>query len=259
MFRVSQSDIIFEQPINERVRTLLRLEHLFAALAHHRQDDTPWGLRASIHTLIDILSIFSRNDLKTEISRELQDKYQSLLPLREHDGVDRKLLDQTLDEIETARAGVQDCSSQRISQTLKDSDFLLAIINRSTIPGGTSHMDMPGLHRWLHDPAQLGKRDLDDWLAQLAVFEQAAALYLRILRQSSSWKDVTTEDGLYTQKTQDRYHLIRIALPTQARCYPEISAGRQRFSVRFMQQGSAQEREAVYKNPFEFKLSLCSL
>lgn len=238
---------------------MLRLEHLFEALAHHRQDDSAWGMRASITVLIDILSVFSRNDLKTEITRELQDKHKSLLPLRDHDGVDNALLDKTLDEIDQARSQVQNCSSQQISQTLRDSDFLLAIINRSAIPGGTGRIDMPALHRWLHDPAQSYRRDLDEWLKQLSVFEQAASVYLRLLRQSGRWQKVSTQDGLYTQKTQGRYHLIRISLPASTRSYPEISAGRQRFSVRFLKQSSARERETPRHEPFEFQLSLCSL
>ncbi|MGJ8668504.1 MAG: cell division protein ZapD [Oceanococcus sp.] len=256
---MSNTEIIFEQPINERVRTMLRLEHLFSGLAHHREDSSEWGVRASIGMLIDILSVFSRNDLKTEISRELQEKYLALEPLREHTGVDTGLLDKTLKEIELARTQVQACSSQQISEALKNSEFLLAVINRSAIPGGTSHIDMPALHRWLNDPAQVCQRDLDHWLGHLEVFERAASLYLRMLRQSSSWQTVATEDGLYTHKTQDRYHLIRIALPASARAYPEISAGRQRFSVRFMQQSSARERETPRSQKFEFKLSLCSL
>ena len=238
---------------------MLRLEHLFAALAHHRKDDSEWGVRACISTLIDVLSVFSRNDLKTEISRELQDKYQALEALRDHARVDTAVLDKTLREIEKARSQIQGCSSQQVSEALKNSEFLLAVINRSAIPGGTSHIDMPALHRWLNDPAQVCQRDLDHWLSQLDIFEQAAALYLRMLRQSSSWQTVSTEDGLYTHKTQDRYHLIRIALPASTRSFPEISAGRQRFSVRFMQQSTARERETPRTQAFEFKLSLCSL
>lgn len=238
---------------------MLRLEHLFEALAHHRKDQSNWGTRSSIGVLIDILSVFSRNDLKTEITRELSDKSASLLPLRNHEGVDRKLLDETLQEINKTCSAIQNTSSQQISQTLKNSDFLLAVINRSAVPGGTCHIDMPGLHRWLHDPTQTYLQDLDRWVGELKAFEDAANLYLRMLRQSSHWQTQDAIDGLYTQKTADRYQLIRISLPASSRCFPEISAGRQRFSVRFMHQASAQERETPRQQNFSFKLSLCSL
>ncbi len=256
---MSDTDIIFEQPVSERVRTMLRLEHLFAQLNHHRQDDSPWGMRASIVALIDILSLFSRNDLKTEISRELGERRQALLPLRDRPGVDESLLDDALGQLESTISEIQGCSSQRISQTLKDSDFLLAIINRSTIPGGTCHIDLPQFHRWLEASGATSSADMDAWLGNLRIFENAVELYLRLLRQSSHWKDTDAVDGMYVHSAQDKYHLIRISLPSSTKLYPEISAGRQRFSVRFMQQDSARSQATHQTTPLSFKLSLCSL
>ncbi|RZO85094.1 MAG: cell division protein ZapD [Oceanococcus sp.] len=256
---MSDTDIVFEQPVSERVRTMLRLEHLFAQLGHHRQDESPWGMRASIVTLIDILSLFSRNDLKTEISRELGERRQALLPLRDRPGVDEGLLDEALGQLESTISDIQGCSSQRISQTLKDSDFLLAIINRSTIPGGTCHIDLPQFHRWLEASPTTSSNDMDSWLGNLRIFESAVALYMRLLRQSSHWKDTDAVDGMYVHSGQDKYHLIRLALPRGSHLYPEISAGRQRFSVRFMQQDSARAAAVHQTHPIRFKLSLCSL
>lgn len=257
--RVSQSIITFEQPVSERVRTMLRLEHLFAQLAHHREDHSAWGLRASIAALIDILSLFSRNDLKTEILRELRDKREALAPLRERSGVNTQLLDETLDQLDRCSQAIHDQSSQQISQTLKESEFLLAIINRSAIPGGTSHIDMPSYHRWLQAVDGGNHRDLDHWLTQLSSFEQAIALYLQLLRQSSGWQQVSTEEGMYVHVNQEKFHLIRVAMAEQDGLYPEISAGRQRFTVRFMRQTSALQREHFVADPISFQLSLCSL
>ncbi len=256
---MSQNDIIFEQPVNERVRTMLRLEHLFSKLAHHRQDSSAWGLRASVDALIDILSLFSRNDLKTEITRELNEKYQALAPLRERPGVNTKLLDDTLRKLEATCASIQDQSSQAISQTLKDSDFLLAVINRSAIPGGTGHIDMPSYHRWLSNPDGRNRKDLEHWLSLLVNFERASALYLDMLRQSAGWQEVQAEDGMFVHSPQEPFHLVRIALPASSNLYPEISAGRQRFSIRLLQQSSALEREQALSSPNRFRISLCSL
>ncbi len=256
---MSQNDIIFEQPVSERIRTMLRLEHLFAQLEHHRTDLSAWGLRARVAALIDILSLFSRNDLKTEITRELNDKHQALAPLRDRPGVDLRLLNETLRELETTCDSIQDLSSQTTSQALKESEFLLSIINRSAIPGGTSQIDMPSYHRWLVDPSGQNLADLEQWIAHIRIFEQAIALYLRMLRQSSGWLETSTTDGMYVHQSQEKFHLIRIAVPAQACIYPEISAGRQRFTVRFMHQPSAQQRELHITEPTSFKLSLCSL
>ncbi len=238
---------------------MLRLEHLFAQLAHHRADESPWGMRASVNALIDILSLFSRNDLKTEITRALNEKRKALEPLRERSGVNTALLDQTLERLQRSFMAVQQQSTQAISQTLKQSEFLLAIINRSAIPGGTSHIDMPSFHRWLQAPNARRGEDLSHWLGQLSVYEEAARLYLELLRQSSRWQEAVTEEGMYVHVNQEKFQLIRIAVAADSLLYPEISAGRQRFTVRFMHQDSALERELFVAEPTPFLLNLCSL
>lgn len=256
---MSANNIIFEQPVNERVRTVLRLEHLFAQLAHHRADTSGWGLRASVAALIDILSLFSRNDLKQEIGRELQDKHQALAPLRERDGVDAALLEKTLEQLEQTASLIQGLSSQHTSQALKESDFLLAIINRSAVPGGTSNIDMPGFHRWLHASDGAAQADLAIWTDRIAPYCAAIDLYLRMLRDSASWQELTLSDGLYVHKDERKYHLIRVALPADSAVYPEISAGRQRFTLRLMRQSSALQREVPVETMDRLRLSLCSL
>ena len=64
--------IIYEQPLNERIRTFLRLEFLFSQAAQHLHDDSQWGSRNTLTSLLDILSIFGRTDLKTEVLKELE-------------------------------------------------------------------------------------------------------------------------------------------------------------------------------------------
>ena len=65
--------VVYEQPLNERVRTFLRLEFLFTQHHHHRADRTHWGVRATLRALLDIYTVVSRSDLKTEILKELAD------------------------------------------------------------------------------------------------------------------------------------------------------------------------------------------
>ena len=93
--------LAFEQPLNERIRTFLRLETLFAQHAHHAEDDSEWGLRASLHRLLDIYSLVSRSDFKGEVVKELSDQYKQLKQLSDAAGVDQSRLQQTLQEIDS--------------------------------------------------------------------------------------------------------------------------------------------------------------
>ncbi len=64
--------IVYEHPLNERIRTFLRLEHLFSETAYFLPQPEEWGSRAAIGGLIKINSIFTRADIKTEILKELE-------------------------------------------------------------------------------------------------------------------------------------------------------------------------------------------
>src|SRR3546814_10463524 len=56
---VVPADLVFEQPLSERVRTFLRLELLFLQYHDHRRDETSFGARASLHALLDLLVVRS--------------------------------------------------------------------------------------------------------------------------------------------------------------------------------------------------------
>ncbi|HHC75008.1 MAG TPA: cell division protein ZapD, partial [Thiothrix sp.] len=54
------------------------------------------------------------------------------------------------------------------------------------------------------------------------------------------------------------YQLLRIEIPEDVDFYPEISAGRQRFSVRFVSIHDMEERGKQVIEDINFKLTLCS-
>ena len=57
--------ITYEFPLNERIRVFIRLEQLFQQFSHFSQGETVADKRAAIIVLLDIMSIFRRNYLKS--------------------------------------------------------------------------------------------------------------------------------------------------------------------------------------------------
>ncbi|HLA71559.1 MAG TPA: hypothetical protein VK624_08630, partial [Steroidobacteraceae bacterium] len=49
--------LIFEQPLNERMRTFLRLDFLYSQALYHNEMQSQWGSRAAMGSLLDILAI----------------------------------------------------------------------------------------------------------------------------------------------------------------------------------------------------------
>ena len=54
--------IVYEQPLNERMRTFLRLEFLYTQASYHAELETPWSSRAAVSSLLEILAITARGD-----------------------------------------------------------------------------------------------------------------------------------------------------------------------------------------------------
>src|SRR5690349_21524140 len=63
---------IYEQPLNERIRILLRLESLFQQAHQSVDNDTERHSRFTIGTLLEILGVLSSlGDLRSEVIKEL--------------------------------------------------------------------------------------------------------------------------------------------------------------------------------------------
>ena len=251
--------VVYEQPLNERVRTFLRLEFLFAQHHHHRADRTHWGVRATLRALIDIFTIVSRSDLKTDILKELSEQHGTLSRLQQRPGVDGTRLQSVLAELNEAVNAMQVLTTHTLGTVLRDNEFLISLLHRSTIPGGVGAFDLPSFHHWLTGPGDHVRRDLDAWFADLVPFDRAINLYLRLLRQSTQAVDAVAKAGIHVYTPQGESELVRVIVAAEAGVYPEISAGRHRFTVRFMTQRDVNSRPVQTTADVPFQLQCCAL
>src|SRR3954452_7994808 len=64
--------IRFAQPLSEKMRTCLRIEFLYEQLLFPVDEPTEFGSRAAIAALLEILTILGRDDVRTDVSKELE-------------------------------------------------------------------------------------------------------------------------------------------------------------------------------------------
>jgi len=254
-----QHSLVFEQPLNERVRTLLRLEFLFAQHAHHAADPTPFGLRARLGALLDILTVLSRSDLKKDILKELQEQAAMLRRLESRPGVDPGRLSSILGELNHVIQLIQPQIGHFSASVLRENEFLISVYNRVSIPGGSCGFDLPAYHYWLSQPPALAQADLDTWFADLAPYEAGVRLYLRLLRGSVEAVPAVAQDGVYVHQPQGASSLLRVFVPRGIGVFPEISAGAHRFTIRFMSFPDAQHRTVQTHAALPFQLQCCAL
>ena len=73
--------ITYEYPLNERIRTLLRLEDLFERSRHFVERSDPQDHHMALLTLFEIMEVAGRAELKSDLLQELErQKKRSLNP-----------------------------------------------------------------------------------------------------------------------------------------------------------------------------------
>ncbi|MET0028936.1 MAG: cell division protein ZapD [Candidatus Thiodiazotropha sp.] len=231
------TDLIhFEHPLNERIRTFLRLEHLFLQVDHFRPLADVWSCRSAVDGLLNIIAIFGRSDLKTEILKELERHVTNLERVRQTPGVNLQALGSVLDDLEQAIHQVYRMDGQ-IARNLRSNDFLNTILQRSSIPGGGCHFDLPQYHRWLNQPFEVRQDQMNEWLHDLHPVREAVVLLLNLVRGSTLPKEETARQGFYQQSLESSSpaQLVRVGLPRQTNIFTEISGNKHRFSIRFLE------------------------
>lgn len=255
---MAQNRSIYEQPLSERIRTFLRLEHLFAKAEHALTSIDPWSSRATLEALIDIMAVVSRADLKKEIIKELERHAATLQGLARNPNVDPARLQEVLDAVKGNLANLR-TDENSWGQELRDDELLSAVRQRSTITAGTCNFDLPALHYWLQSSADNRVNDLRHWLGSFELLKTSVALCLKLVRESAIATQEVARSGFFqrTLETSTPCQMIRVCVKSDERCFPEISAGKHRFTVRFMRPSATRERPAQTDADVEFDLHCC--
>lgn len=254
-----KNDIIYELPLNERIRLFLRLEQLFQQLDYFMLSSTVWDTRAAIDSLLSIQTIFSRNDVRSELLKELDRHIVLLSRIAKSQKVDQPKLSKTVSELENISRELHS-STGKIALILMECDLLKSISQRSSIPGGTCTFDLPLYHYWLQQDDELRKHDLSNWIQPFIPTQKAINLILRFIRESSAPSNELARMGFF-QQTLDQsqpVQMVRVSLKRDQPYFVEISGGKHRYSVRFMQSSKC-ERPKQTNEDINFLLTRCVL
>lgn len=252
--------ICYEQPLNERMRTLLRLEHLFDIAQHFLGGDNEWDSRLCLEALLQVIDLLGRSDVKTELIKELERHAANLSALQDNPGVDPARLQAVLTEINGYLTELRDPACQP-GQGLRRDELVGSIRQRSAIPGGTCNFDLPAYHFWLHRPAAGRRAALEQWYRDLLVVRRAMKLALHMVRNSTTPTVERATRGFFQKPIEPNVacQIVRVVLPAESRYFPEISGGRHRFTVRFMEQPDSRERPVQTADDVDFELRCCIL
>ena len=213
------TQVLFEHPLNEKMRTWLRIEFLIQQLSVNLPIADHAGALHFFRNIGDLLDVFERGEVRTELLKELERQQRKLQAWVEVPGVDQSRIDSLRQQLKSAGSIL--ISAPRIGQTLREDRLIGLVRQRLSIPGGCCSFDLPTLHIWLH-------------LAQ-------------------SFRKQTSLNGFYQDNGEDA-DLLRLQLPLDSQLYPQISGHKSRFAIRFMpldsENGQVPER-------LDFELACC--
>lgn len=254
----AQDWIVYDHPLNERVRTLLRLEDLFFKTDVFCAKSEVLDHHFALLTLFEIVDVTGRGDLKSDLLQELERQKHILESLRGNPAIAQEVLVKTLDEISTSRSKLRDLPG-KTGQHVRDNDWLMNIKQRSYIAGGVCEFELPSYHFWLNQPSALRQSNLRDWLTPLLPIYESLGIVLRLLRSSGQPLLHSAQSGAFQlMLTGKTVQMLRVEVERQRACVPEISANKYAINIRFVLLGEAHKSQSC-DEPVNFKLTLCNL
>jgi cell division protein ZapD len=252
--------IFYEHPLNERIRTLMRLENTFTRLRVFSQRKTAADHQVAMQTLFELLDIAARADMKSDLLQELERQKLVLNGWRERPDVDQKQLANLLADIDHT---ITDALAQtgKAGAAMRENEWLMSIKQRMSLPGGVCGFDLPALHYWLSRSNDERQANLDTWFQPFQPFQDGVNIILKLLRGSGQTSRHVAQKGLFQlmqSATKTSPQLLRVAPCEDVPCVPEISANKYAISVRFISVDNV-ARGKPYDGDLSFDLTLFSL
>jgi len=129
------SEHIYELPLNERLRTFMRVEFLYKRLKYTLENDDTWAIRSSVNTLLEIYSILSRTDVRREVLFDLDRYIYQMTKYQGSSLVNEERAEEINSKLESLKNEVDQVGTGYLSQ-IRDIEFVSSLLHRHTLPGG---------------------------------------------------------------------------------------------------------------------------
>lgn len=250
--------ILYEYPFNERIRTYLRLEHLFSRLDELMARETALDHHYALTTIFEVMDVGARADLKSDVLKDLEKQKQVFNNYRGNPSIVEDALDEVIRQLDHCFMTLNSLPG-KAGQSLTENEWLMSVRSRMGIPGGTCEFDLPAYYAWQNAHHSRRQADLLRWSSTLKPLANAIYLLLKILRESGVAQKVVAHQGQFQQNLPQGkpFQLLRMRLDSHLGLIPEISGNRLIVLIRLMQQ-ETDDRLHASADDATFELTLCS-
>ncbi|WP_445497922.1 cell division protein ZapD [Photorhabdus sp. SF281] len=245
------STIIFEHPLNEKMRSWLRIESSLHQLTSQRHLNSLASSLAFFRTVAELLEVLERGEVRSELLKELERQQAKLKQWAEIPDVDVNIVNSFRLKLKDRAAALS--KAPRLGQSLKEDKIISMVRQRLSIPSGCCGFDLPTLHLWLHLPQSERDKMVSFWIDSLLPLQQALESILELIRQSAIFRSEVSKNGFH-QDTAEGTDLLRLRLPLKPLLFPQISGHKTRFAIRFLPLDSEQGSVPIH---LPFELACC--
>lgn len=251
--------VIYEQPLNEHIRLCQRLEYLFQQASYHINLETNWDSEAALTTIFNILNVIDRPDLKNKLAQLLNQYASNLAQMEQLPDINKQRLLRILEQVQSTIDLLHSLHG-KIGQELRENEFLMSVQQRILTPAGTCSFNAPAYYLWMQQTPQIRQKKLKEWFESFQGLEIVTSLLLKLTRSSVKPQDEIGHSGFYQTNLDpnSNYQMIRIFIPKNLNVFPEISVGRHRLTIHFLEL-NVESKSSQTNKDIPFKIAFCKL
>lgn len=248
----------YEFPLTEFIRTALKIERLARFFYRAETLTSEEEIRNLVMRMLELYSLISRAELKNELIKEVDKRTLRLNRLKNIPEIDHATLNETIASLQSTLKELKSIPTDSYSKPLPH--LIDAVKQRQTIPGGQFEFDLPGYQYWLSQGADKCASQLLEVLSGLTPITKTVSLLLDLIRNSATGTAETAINGVFqlTDISNDS-ELIIIQSTTGNNYYPEISGGRHRVFIRFLEFTDMNHKANQSNKDIKFLLKTCHI
>lgn len=256
----SSTGILYEFPLREATRLLLRLEVLDQQLKYARAYRGRARNRFAAHAVLSALDLVFREDVRALLLQQVYYLQRNYEILRTREDIHQEGLAATLAELDEFRAELAQLKANDV-RTLRFDPLINALRQRDSVTDAAMAVELPMYQWWLNSGPDRRQEDIQRWTETFQPLMDANHRFLALLRQRGEYRNCSASRGGFTASVTRGHVLwmVRVAMPADAPCFPQVSGASDssKIHVRFFKTPSGKTASEPYRVDFPFRLAVC--